>query len=229
MEIGPGKGYLTEHLIKKDVFYLGVEIDIRMSPILNKFISKKTTFLYEDFLNIDLNKILSNYNYDNLHVVGNLPYYITTKIITKIMKEGLKFETMTIMVQKEVGARFLASPRTKNYGYYTVLLANYYDIKKIVDVSKNSFKPTPKVDSVVLQFRKINDDSSFDDNYDKFLKKIFQNKRKTLKNNLSKEEFEKITKILIKHNLNLNVRAEETPSFIIKELYFENRKYRDII
>ncbi len=218
LEIGPGKGYLTEYLLKKEGFYIGIELDRRMESILSKFINIKTTFIYEDFLKVNLDNILNKYKYDNLHIVGNLPYYITTPIISKILKNNTKFTTMTIMVQKEVGERFLAKPKTKAYGYYTVLLQNHFNITKVTDVSNTSFKPIPQVNSTVLQFT-LKDNINYDGNFDKFIKLMFQNKRKTLKNNLKDYDFNKIKDTLLENNLNENVRAEELNIDIIKEIY----------
>lgn len=218
LEIGPGQGALTKTLISKEVNYIGIELDKRMEPILNKYLNNNSMIIYEDVLKVDLINVIKNKSYSNLHIVGNLPYYITTPIIYKILQNNINFNTMTIMVQKEVGERILSKPNNKDYGYLSVLLNSYYNITKVTNVSKSSFIPKPKVDSMVIQFMPINK-INYDKKYDDFLKTIFKQKRKTLKNNLGLEEFNKIEVLLQKNDFNNFVRAEELDIKFIKEIY----------
>ena len=100
---------------------------------------------------MDFNDLVKNINYNNIYFVGNLPYYITTPIIERIIDISPNKKTILIMIQKEVAERFLAKPGSKKYGYITVLLNYYFNITKVVDVKKESFYPQPKVDSSVVK------------------------------------------------------------------------------
>jgi 16S rRNA (adenine1518-N6/adenine1519-N6)-dimethyltransferase len=206
IEIGPGKGYLTKKLVEYNTNFLGIEIDLDMKKHLLGFENEKTLFLYENVLNVDFIKYTTNYN--DIFVVGNLPYYITTPIISKLIENHSLFNEIVIMVQKEVGERFLAKPGSKNYGYYTVYLNNYYSLEKITSVKKEAFSPKPKVDSLVIKLVKKKPLMK-DKNFDIFLKESFQFKRKTLKNNLKNYNFDLLKSYFNQNNLNYSVRAED--------------------
>lgn len=209
IEIGPGSGVLTKELVKYNSYYIAFEIDKDTSIFLDSLVSNKRSIIYEDFLKVDLNKILKNIPYRKLFIVGNLPYYITTPIIEKVIYSKIDPEAITIMVQKEVGERFLANTHTRNYGYMTVLLNYWYNIEKIIDADKHDFYPVPKVDSVVL---KMNKKERVQINYEKFntlLKESFKYKRKTIYNNLKTYDKESLEKVLKRHGASLNSRAEE--------------------
>lgn len=216
IEIGPGKGYLTKKLVEHNTNFLGIEIDLDMEKYLNIFENEKTSFLYEDVLNTNFEKLTNNFN--DIYVVGNLPYYITTPIISKLIESYNLFKEIVIMVQKEVGERFLAKPGSKEYGYYTVFLNNYYNLEKITNVGKKAFKPVPNVDSMVIKLIQ-KEPLVKDKNFDKFLKESFQFKRKTLKNNLKKYDFNKLSKYLKENELNDNVRAENLSIERFIEIY----------
>lgn len=219
VEIGPGQGALTRELVKKNSYYLAFEIDERMKPILNKYESDKAKIIYEDFLNVDLNSILKEYKFNNLYLIANLPYYITTPIIEKIVTSNYKFDKLVVMVQKEVADRFCAFPKSKDYGYMTVLLNINYNLEKLFVVKNTCFDPIPKVDSAVVRFSIKEDNYNINDMQflKKFLSLSFAHKRKTLKNNLPTEYYNLIEPILKKYNLESNVRAEEIPV----EVYIE--------
>ena len=211
IEIGPGQGALTKKLKDKKSKIIAFEIDERMHEYLDQLESDNLSIVYKDILSVDLNDILSNYKFNNLYVVANLPYYITTPIIEKLISLDYKFKSIVVMVQKEVADRFTAIPRSKEYGYITVILNSIYDIKKLFVVKNTCFNPIPKVDSAVVRFDLKKQDNILI-NFEK-LKKItsmsFMHKRKTLKNNLPPEIWEKIKEYLFKNNIDLNVRAEE--------------------
>ena len=152
IEIGPGRGALTKRLKEKLSNIIAYEVDTDLKEYLSNLEDDKTKIIYQDFLTSNINVDISNIQYNKLYIVGNLPYYITTPIIEHIIKSNLKIEKLVIMVQKEVADRFLALPKTKEYGYITVLLQYYFNIKRICNVSKNSFNPIPKVESTVLEF-----------------------------------------------------------------------------
>lgn len=209
LEIGPGSGALTKELVKTKGKVVAFEIDERLKEELSKIESNNLEVIYGDFLKIDLKEVLNKYNYKKLHLIANLPYYITTPIIMKIINET-KIDEMIIMVQKEVGSRFKAKPNTKEYNSLSVFLQYYFDIKTVTIVNKNSFVPKPKVDSIVVRFS-IKDNKIKANNekvFFKLVKDSFTFKRKNLKNNLKGYDLNKINIILNKFNKDLTFRAE---------------------
>lgn len=216
LEIGPGLGAITDVLTKKDTNYLTFEIDNDLKPILKKYESSKVKIIFEDFLTTNINNYLKDITYDNLYIVGNLPYYITTPILEKIINSNLNPRKIVIMVQKEVAQRFMASPASKDYGYFTIVLQHYFDINKVCDVSSKAFYPRPKVDSMVISLtpRKNIEEVNMT-KFQEFLKKCFSQKRKTLHNNLKDYNWNVIKDILVKYGYNENVRAEELPEEVL--------------
>lgn len=210
IEVGPGNGALTKELIKTNNNILCFEIDKTLEPELSKLNYSNLKIVYEDFLKIDLKKYISNYKYNKLYVIANLPYYITTPIINKIIDET-DVDFMSLMMQKEVGDRLKAKPNTKEYNSLSVFVQYYFDIEKILDVSRNCFYPRPNVDSIVLKFSrrdypiKVKDESFFF----KFVQDCFKLKRKNLRNNLKSYNLDKIEEILKSFNKNLTYRAEQ--------------------
>lgn len=210
IEIGPGMGALTRYLKEKKSYLIAYEIDERFKEILDEFNDGKTKIVFQDFLKADIEEELINYNYENIYVIANIPYYITTPIIKKII--GLdKLNSMTLLVQKEVAKRFSAKPNNKDYGSLTVFLQYYFDVLYLFTVKNTCFKPVPKVDSAVVRFQNrkeklkvLNEDVFF-----KLINDAFRMKRKTLKNNLDNYAWEKIEKVLISYQLPTNVRAEQ--------------------
>ncbi len=218
IEIGPGRGALTSKLLNKNSQVLAYEIDTDMAPYLNKINNGNLTIKYQDILKSNIKEDIKNYKYNNLYIIGNLPYYITTPILEYITKQNIKFVNLTIMVQKEVADRFLARPKTKEYGYFTLYLKHFYEGTKIIDVKKESFDPMPKVLSSVITLNQINKDY-LSEEYFTFLKKCFSAKRKTLKNNIGNADFGKIKPILNKYNLTESVRSEELSEDIFIDIY----------
>lgn len=212
IEIGPGAGALTYKLCSKAKNVLCYEIDTTLKDILNEMLSdiKNIEIKYEDFLKSDIQKDISNYNYDKLYVVANLPYYITTPIIMKIIEEKIDVNKIVVMVQKEVGNRFKAKPGSKDYSSLSIFLQYYFNINKLVDISKTVFIPKPNVDSIVVEFSKKEQLLSLNNEqlFFKLIRDSFKQKRKTLRNNLRSYNLEKIEIVLKKHNLDLSVRAE---------------------
>lgn len=213
VEIGPGIGALTHKLSQSSKNVLCYEIDITLKEILENNLknSKNVDILYQDFLKSYPKFDIAKYNYDKLYLVANLPYYITTPIIIKIIEDDLNVDKMVVMVQKEVGDRFKAKSGTKDYNSLSIYLNYYYDVKKLLDVSKNVFFPKPNVDSIVLEFTKkkkleplTNKELFFG-----LVRDSFKQKRKTIKNNLGNYDLNKIEKILKKYGFDLNVRAEQ--------------------
>ena len=149
-------------------------------------------------------------NYNNIYIIANIPYYITTPIIKHIINIP-KLKSMTLLVQKEVGKRFTAKPNTKAYNSLTVYLNYYFDINYLFDVSKYCFKPIPKVESAVINFkRKIsNYNLKNEEVFFKLVNDAFKMKRKTLKNNLNSYNWAIIKDYLIQNNFSESIRAEQ--------------------
>ena len=219
IEIGPGGGSLTSKLGEVAKNVLAYEIDKTVKPILENNILSNTEIIYDDFLKRNIKEDIKKYKYEKLYVVANLPYYITTPIIIKLIKDKLNIDKMVVMVQKEVGNRFKAKPNTKEYNSLSVYLNYYFNIEKILDVSKNVFIPKPNVDSIVVSFTKKEQiPLKNEETFLKLIKDSFKQKRKTLKNNLKEYDLEKINEILKKYNYNLSTRAEALPIEVFVEI-----------
>ena len=220
IEIGPGAGSLTTELDKVAGHVLAYEIDVTLKPILEKQNLTNTTIIYEDFLKRNIEKDLKKYNYKKAYVVANLPYYITTPIIIKLIEDKLNIDKIVVMVQKEVGNRFKAKPNTKEYNSLSIFLNYYYTVEKLLAVSKNVFIPKPNVDSIVVSFVKKETKIKVDNEqiFFKLVRDSFKQKRKTLKNNLKGYNLDKVEEVLKKHSLDLSVRAEALPIEIFAEI-----------
>ena len=220
IEIGPGGGSLTTELDKLSGHVIAYEIDKTLKPILEKHNLNNTTIIYEDFLKRNVKEDLKNFSYKKTYVVANLPYYITTPIIIKLIEDKLNIDKIVVMVQKEVGDRFKAGPNTKEYNSLSIFLNYYYTVEKLLDVSKNVFIPKPNVDSIVVSFTKKENQVKVDNEeiFFKLVRDSFKQKRKTLKNNLKGYNLKKIEEVLKRHNLDLTVRAEALPIEIFAEI-----------
>lgn len=220
IEIGPGAGSLTSELGKYAKNVIAYEIDETLKPILEKNITSNTEVIFEDFLKRDIAEDIKKYNYKKLYVIANLPYYITTPIIIKLIDTKIDFDKIVVMVQKEVGDRFKAKPKTKEYNSLSVFLSYYFNITKILDVSRNVFMPKPNVDSIVVCFTKKVDKLKVNNEelFFKLIKDSFKQKRKNLRNNLKGYDLENISKTLSKYKLDLTVRAEALPLEIFVDI-----------
>ena len=222
IEIGPGAGALTKELLKKVDRAILYEVDTRLEKILNKELSTFVNYelIFDDFLNRDVNKDISKYDFDNLYIVANLPYYITTPIITKIINDKIPINEIVIMIQKEVADRFSAKPGSKEYGQITVFLNYFFDIDNVCNVSKNCFFPKPKVDSAVIKMKRkeINDYIKNFDVFNKLVKDSFRFKIKTIKNNLVGYDLDIISNILTKYGFDINTRSENIPYNVFVEI-----------
>ena len=220
IEIGPGAGSLTSELGKYAKNVIAYEIDETLKPILEKNITSNTEVIFEDFLKRDIAEDIKKYNYKKLYVIANLPYYITTPIIIKLIDTKIDFDNIVVMVQKEVGDRFKAKPKTKEYNSLSVFLSYYFNITKILDVSRNVFMPKPNVDSIVVCFTKKVDKLKVNNEelFFKLIKDSFKQKRKNLRNNLKGYDLENISKTLSKYKLDLTVRAEALPLEIFVDI-----------
>ena len=212
IEVGPGGAIMTKELANRAKNVLAYEIDVDLAGELYKRIEdcSNVDVLFQDFLDSDLLSDISNYSYDSIYFVSNVPYYITTPILLKLLKSGIHFNKIVMMVQKEVGNRFSTSSGSREYGSITVLLNYFYDVKKEFLVSRKQFIPEPNVDSVVVSFTEKKDKLELNDFsfFEQLLKDSFQFKRKTLRNNLKKYDLKIIENVLAMYNYDLNVRAE---------------------
>ena len=209
IEIGPGKGALTSKLVKKGCQVLAFEIDTDTKPYLEQIASDNLSIIFGNFLDADLKEVLSNYQFNNLYIIANLPYYITTPIITKIIDSEINPKQLTLMVQKEVADRFCAEPGNKEYGYFTVKLNYFFNIRKLCSVKRQYFSPQPNVDSAVVVFENKDYDKTLYKKFDELITKAFRMKRKTLKNNLESDLFNKLLPELMNNGYGSDVRAEQ--------------------
>lgn len=218
LEIGPGIGVLTKELAKRAKRVLAVEIDKALLPVLKETLAEfdNVDVLNADVLKIDVFETARKYFGDTPFIVcANLPYYITSPILMKLLEEGCGAESITVMVQKEAALRIAANPGTRDCGALTAAIHYYSEPEKLFDVGKNSFVPAPKVDSSVirLKIRKEPPVAVSDEKYFfKVIKASFGQRRKTLANSVSgglgfgKDE---VLCALEKCGLSSTARAEE--------------------
>lgn len=221
IEIGPGLGTLTKYLLEKSGKVLCIELDTKMIKILNDRFSKYENFelINEDVLKVDLNKIIKqnkeSSKIKNVKIVANLPYYITTPIIMKLLEEKLDIKSITVMIQKEVADRLIETPGGKNTGAITHTVYYYCKSEKIMEVPNSSFIPEPEVISEVIKMN-LREKPAVELENPKvmfmIIKSAFMQRRKTLLNALTNTKVfmskQEGIKILRKLNLDENVRAE---------------------
>ncbi|MDW2834758.1 16S rRNA (adenine(1518)-N(6)/adenine(1519)-N(6))-dimethyltransferase RsmA [Mesomycoplasma ovipneumoniae] len=224
VEIGSGTGFLTKFLVQKAKFLTCYEIDKNLIPLLeNKFKNKNIKIINEDFLLSDLNFS------EKQTVIGNLPYYITSKILFKIFDNFEKFDEILIMVQNEVADRIIATPGSASYSKLSLACQYVAEVKKFFVIPPNSFFPVPKVNSAIVHFSiRKNLNSEKVAQFFKFTKLCFQFKRKTLYNNLknflSQDEIEKIFNFF---NFDPKIRPQEInfETYVrLSNFYFDNIK-----
>ena len=219
LEIGAGAGTLTELLCERAKNVISFEIDKSLAVFLDRIANehKNLQIYYQDFLKADLSKL----NLKSARVVANIPYYITTPIIFKLVEHKESFKSMLVLVQKEVADRFAALPNSKNYGVTSVELQAIFDVSCPKIIKKTCFTPAPKVDSALVKliphnkFKKLNFEGFCD-----FVGKAFSMRRKTLFNNLKTfYEKDKILNALNKLNILEAARAENLSVENFVELY----------
>ena len=215
IEIGPGAGALTKELAKVAKQVLCYEIDESLEDILDQALLEYTnvSVIYDDFLKRNVLEDLNDYDYEHLYVIANLPYYVTTPIITQLVTSNLEIEKIVVMVQKEVADRFCAKPASREYGSITVFLNYYFDLKKEFLVSKNCFVPKPNIDSMIISLTRKKELLPLKDSnlFFNLIRDSFRFKRKTLRNNLKGYDLMKIEQTLKNYHFDLSVRAEELP------------------
>ena len=218
IEIGTGIGVLTAELAKRADKVVAIEIDDRLIPILEDTLSEfeNVKIINEDVLKTDLSKIIDeNFKGLDVAVCANLPYYITSPVIMKLLESRLRIKSVTVMVQKEAGKRLCAEMGTRDMGAVTVAV-NYFSKPKILfDVSRGSFMPSPNVDSCVVRFD-IKEETPKGVEDEKFFFKVargaFSQRRKTLANSVSSAlaiEKSIVLRSLEQSGLAVNVRPEQ--------------------
>ena len=143
IEIGPGMGALTEYLVKKESALLCYEIDLRMKDYLQKYESDKVRIIYDDFMKRNILKDISDSNYENIYVMANIPYYITSPIIIKLIESPINFKKIVLLVQKEFAERLVANHRHKEYNAFTLFVDYFYETNINCIVSRHDFIPAP--------------------------------------------------------------------------------------
>ena len=201
IEIGPGIGALTEQLARKADRVLAFEIDQRLLPILDDTLSDydNVRIVHQDILKANVPEVIQEYFHEGqpVHVVANLPYYITTPIIMNLLMARLPIDSITVMIQKEVAERIAAEPNNKSYGSLSIAIQYYTEAEVVMDVPKTVFMPQPNVGSSVLRLKmreeplvQVENEPFFFD----MVRASFGQRRKTIMNNLSrhfKDRFEK--------------------------------------
>ncbi len=220
IEIGPGLGTLTSKLLENAGKVIAIELDEKMIKILEDRFKFYNNFilLNEDVLKVDLQKLINQNKGElkNVKIIANLPYYITTPIIMKLLENKLDIESITVMVQKEVADRITATPGDKLSGAITYSVDYYAEATSEIFVDKNSFIPAPEVDSEVIKLKirkepkvKVKDEKLFFD----IIKASFMQRRKTLLNGLMNSKLfnskEEILEIFSKMNLDPQIRGEK--------------------
>ncbi len=237
LEIGPGFGVLTKELAERAGKVIAVEIDKSLIPILEENLKDydNVVLINQDILQTNINQLLEqnrtqeSQNYANIKIIGNLPYYITTPILMKVLEDKVVAESITIMMQKEVAQRIMADPGSKAYGAISAVVRYYCESFSVITVPASVFYPPPKVDSAVLRLdiRKAPPVSLKDEVlFFQVIKAGFGQRRKTLENSLTgvaslgKEE---ICKVLNTVNIDGKRRAEtlslEELALIANEIY----------
>ncbi|RST71127.1 16S rRNA (adenine(1518)-N(6)/adenine(1519)-N(6))-dimethyltransferase RsmA [Siminovitchia acidinfaciens] len=192
IEIGPGIGALTEHLARTAKKVVAYEIDQRLLPILADTLSpyENVKVIHEDVLKADINQMIDEEFADvkDIMVVANLPYYVTTPIILKLLEKNLPIRGIVVMLQKEVGDRIAAKPGTKEYGSLSIAIQYYTTAETVMIVPKSVFIPQPNVDSAVIRML-LRESPAVSVKNERFFfniaKMSFAQRRKTLMNNLT--------------------------------------------
>lgn len=214
-EIGPGIGALTQFLCEYADQVIAFEIDDRLPDVLKNEIGfNHLQVILEDILNVEIDEQIRKYRKPNQKVVfaSNLPYYITTPILFSLFEAKEPIERITVMMQKEVGERFLARNNDKEYNALSVITQYRCDVKKVMDVSRHVFWPKPNVDSMVVQFTFHHRYALLEEDlFFKMVKACFTQRRKTIYNNFQQlfSQKTKAKELLEKANLDSSIRAQQ--------------------
>ncbi|RMF58950.1 MAG: ribosomal RNA small subunit methyltransferase A [Calditrichaeota bacterium] len=234
MEIGPGKGILTEFLVKKADAYIGVEIDSSLAKELEETYGHQSEvrFISKDFLQISIAEYFLNYPDSRHIIVGNIPYNITSPILFKIYEDSDIIDEAILMMQKEVAERMVAPPSTKAYGLLAIFSQLFAEVKLLFTVPPHLFYPPPKVDSAVVKLRlrqQVKEQFADFTFFQKVLRHCFQHRRKMLRKSLSMLFS---AELLSKLSADLTQRPEQLSiddwKQLIDHIYLEMRKDRDL-
>ncbi|MBO7304686.1 MAG: 16S rRNA (adenine(1518)-N(6)/adenine(1519)-N(6))-dimethyltransferase RsmA [Clostridia bacterium] len=234
IEIGPGIGCLTQELAMRYKRVVAIEIDKGLIPILDKTLAEfdNVTVINADVMEVDLSEIVRTYGEGMpVSVCANLPYYITTPILMRLLESGVPFSSITVMVQNEVASRLIAAPGKSDYGSITTMLGYYGTVKRLFKVSAGCFIPAPKVDSAVVRID-LYKEKRFNPKSEKLFRDLvraaFEMRRKTLVNAISTKlpQYDKVavTEALIALGLSETVRGERlsTEEFVnLSDILFE--------
>ena len=236
IEIGAGIGVLTAELCKRAKKVVSIELDKRLLPVLDETLKDFDNFevVNDDILKVDLHKLINEKFGDckNVSVCANLPYYITSPVIMKLLEDKLPIKQIIVMVQKEAADRLTADVGTRNSGAITVAVNFYANAEKLFNVSKGSFIPSPKVDSAVIKLSIYENppiNTEDEEVFFKMVKAIFMQRRKTALNgisagmNLSKEL---VAKAIENAGFGLAVRAEKLN---LEELCILSNKLKEVM
>jgi 16S rRNA (adenine1518-N6/adenine1519-N6)-dimethyltransferase len=192
IEIGPGIGALTEQLARRAKKVVAFEIDQRLLPILAETLSPypNVRIIHQDVLKADVQKVIDEEfaGIKDIMVVANLPYYVTTPIIMKLLTDNLPLRGIVVMLQKEVAERIAAKPGTKDYGSLSIAVQYYTKAETVMTVPRTVFVPQPNVDSAVIRLTKLPQPAVFVENEEFFFELVrasFGQRRKTILNNLT--------------------------------------------
>lgn len=237
LEIGPGIGCLTAELACRYAKVVAVEIDKGLIPVLDRTLAEfdNVTVINEDVMKIDLPALIAEHSEGRpVSVCANLPYYITTPILMMLLESGVKFRTITVMVQNEVAQRLVAPPGKADYGAITAILGYYGTVRRLFKVSAGSFVPAPKVDSAVIRidlYREPKYTPRDETLMRNVIKAAFEMRRKTLQNALSAKlsgyTKEEIKDAIVSIGYPETVRGEclSTEDFVkLSDLLIENHK-----
>lgn len=234
LEIGPGFGTLTEELALNAKKVISIEKDHRLMEVLDYTLQNydNVKIINEDFLKTDLEKIfMEEAKGQKLKVVANLPYYITTPILERIIENKKYFSTISVMVQEEVARRVVASPNNKDYGSLTLYLKYNCESEILMKVPRTVFMPSPNVDSAILYLKLVDRDFDVDEDYlFKFIRSGFTKRRKNIMNSLS-TGFVDVSKAQLKEilsslELSGNLRAE---NLSLEDYINITKKYTEMI
>lgn len=213
LEIGCGPGGLTKELSKICKRVIGIELDKRFEPIYNQYLDEDNiVIIFDNFMKIDLDKLYNKYINETFSVCANLPYYITTPILMRLLDSNLPLSSITILVQKEVGDRIVSEPNSKKYGVLSVMTQARGSVEKLFDLQPNVFTPAPNVVSSLIKIELQNNkiQSNIDD-FRKCVRAAFSSRRKQVKNNFASAydmSKETVVDILTSLNLSEQIRAE---------------------
>lgn len=188
LEIGPGIGCLTQELARRYKRVIAVEIDKGLIPVLEKTLSEydNVTVINDDIMKVDIAALVLEYSGGRpVSVCANLPYYITTPILMRLLESGVRFDSITVMVQNEVAARLCAAPGTSEWGAISAVIGYFGEVKRLFRVSAGSFIPAPKVDSAVVRIS-LYDEPKYRPTDERLFRNLikfaFEMRRKTLYN-----------------------------------------------